>query len=157
MRRATAAGVHAHVGVEQVTDEIVFDLEVALVHVRHPRKRVHVLDHLAFGVVNNFAVVVPEGEAVDVFELAAFGDLLAGEIKFLAAHPINRGRSFERLGGKHGRVRTIPMPNWVKVAIDTWTEAAGVAEGHIEPAETLKRPHDSELRMVRPGHVGADV
>src|SRR5438552_7870848 len=33
--------------------------------------------------------------------------------------------------GKHGRVRTIPMPTWVKVAIDTWTDAAGVAEGHV--------------------------
>jgi len=26
------------------------------------------------------------------------------------------------LVGKHGRVRTTPMPNWVKVAIDTWTK-----------------------------------
>jgi len=34
------------------------------------------------------------------------------------------------LVGKHGRVRTIPMPTWVKVAIDTWTARAGVAEGH---------------------------
>jgi len=30
--------------------------------------------------------------------------------------------------GKHGRVRTVPMPTWVKVAIDAWTAAAGVAE-----------------------------
>ncbi|MGD0001363.1 MAG: site-specific integrase [Bryobacteraceae bacterium] len=35
------------------------------------------------------------------------------------------------LVGKHGRVRTIPMPTWVKVAIDAWTDAAGVAEGHV--------------------------
>jgi site-specific recombinase XerC len=28
------------------------------------------------------------------------------------------------LVGKHGRIRTTPMPNWVKVAIDAWTEAA---------------------------------
>jgi site-specific recombinase XerD len=35
------------------------------------------------------------------------------------------------LVGKHGRVRTIPMPTWVKVAIDAWTETAGVAEGHV--------------------------
>jgi len=33
--------------------------------------------------------------------------------------------------GKHGRVRTIPMPTWVKVAQDAWTVAAGVAEGYI--------------------------
>jgi site-specific recombinase XerD len=35
------------------------------------------------------------------------------------------------LVGKHGRVRTIPMPTWVKGAIDAWTSAAGVAEGYV--------------------------
>jgi integrase len=35
------------------------------------------------------------------------------------------------LVGKHGRVRTAPMPTWVKVAIDAWTAAAGVADGHV--------------------------
>jgi site-specific recombinase XerD len=35
------------------------------------------------------------------------------------------------LVGKHGRVRTVPMPAWVKVAIDTWTSAAVLAEGRI--------------------------
>jgi hypothetical protein len=35
------------------------------------------------------------------------------------------------LVGKHGRVSTAPMPTWVKVAIDAWTSAAGVSEGHI--------------------------
>ena len=30
------------------------------------------------------------------------------------------------LVGKHGRVRTIPMPTWVKVAIDTWIGPAGI-------------------------------
>jgi site-specific recombinase XerD len=33
--------------------------------------------------------------------------------------------------GKHGRVRTIPMPVWVKNAIDAWTAAATVTEGHL--------------------------
>jgi integrase len=28
------------------------------------------------------------------------------------------------LVGKHGRVRTIPVPTWVKGAIDAWTSAA---------------------------------
>jgi integrase len=32
------------------------------------------------------------------------------------------------LVGKHGRVRTAPMPTWVKVAIDAWTSPAGAAE-----------------------------
>jgi len=35
------------------------------------------------------------------------------------------------LVGKHGRVRTIPMPTWVKVAIDVWISAAGLTEGHV--------------------------
>jgi site-specific recombinase XerD len=35
------------------------------------------------------------------------------------------------LVGKHGRVRTIPVPTWVKVATDAWTAAAGVAEGYV--------------------------
>lgn len=34
------------------------------------------------------------------------------------------------LKGKHGRIRTMPMPTWVKVAIDAWTSAADVVEGH---------------------------
>jgi integrase len=35
------------------------------------------------------------------------------------------------LVGKHARVRTAPMPTWVKVAIDAWTTPASVAEGHV--------------------------
>src|SRR5271156_3311644 len=35
------------------------------------------------------------------------------------------------LVGKHGRVRTIPMPTWVKGAIDSWISAAGFTEGHL--------------------------
>src|ERR1700738_63371 len=35
------------------------------------------------------------------------------------------------LVGKHNRVRTIPMRAWVKNAIDAWTSAAEVTEGHL--------------------------
>src|SRR5579872_5908805 len=35
------------------------------------------------------------------------------------------------LHGKHGRVRTVPMPTWVKVAIDAWTSVAGVTDGNV--------------------------
>ncbi len=35
------------------------------------------------------------------------------------------------LVGKHGRVRTIPMPTWVKVAIDGWTSGSGLADGRV--------------------------
>jgi integrase len=33
--------------------------------------------------------------------------------------------------GKHGRIRTMPMPTWVKVAIDAWTAAADLSSGHV--------------------------
>jgi site-specific recombinase XerD len=35
------------------------------------------------------------------------------------------------LVGKHGRVRTAPMPMWVKVAVDAWASPVGVAEGRV--------------------------
>jgi integrase len=35
------------------------------------------------------------------------------------------------LVGKHGRVRTAPMPTWVKVAIDAWALPAEVANGRV--------------------------
>jgi site-specific recombinase XerD len=35
------------------------------------------------------------------------------------------------LVGKHGRVRTIPVPTWVKVATDAWTAAAEIVGGHV--------------------------
>jgi site-specific recombinase XerD len=33
--------------------------------------------------------------------------------------------------GKGGHIRTVPIPNWVKAALDQWTKAAGVSEGKI--------------------------
>jgi site-specific recombinase XerD len=33
--------------------------------------------------------------------------------------------------GKHGRVRTVPMPAWTKVAIDAWTATASVSTGPV--------------------------
>ena len=35
------------------------------------------------------------------------------------------------LVGKGGHVRTVPMPSWVKTAVDAWTAAAGITEGTV--------------------------
>jgi integrase len=35
------------------------------------------------------------------------------------------------LVGKQGRVRTVPMPTWVRVAIDAWASAAGITDGPV--------------------------
>jgi site-specific recombinase XerD len=33
--------------------------------------------------------------------------------------------------GKGGHIRTVPIPDWVKSALDDWTTAAGITEGRI--------------------------
>ena len=33
--------------------------------------------------------------------------------------------------GKHGRVRTVPMPSWVFAALDEWAAAAGISSGPV--------------------------
>ena len=33
--------------------------------------------------------------------------------------------------GKHGRVRSVPMPSWAKAAIDRWSLAAGIDSGRV--------------------------
>jgi site-specific recombinase XerD len=35
------------------------------------------------------------------------------------------------LVGKRGHMRTVPVPTWVKAAIDTWTTAAGITDGAV--------------------------
>jgi integrase len=35
------------------------------------------------------------------------------------------------LVGKHHRVRSVPMPNWTRAAIDVWTERAGIVDGRV--------------------------
>lgn len=35
------------------------------------------------------------------------------------------------LVGKGGHIRTVPIPNWVKAALDAWTAAAKITEGRI--------------------------
>jgi integrase len=35
------------------------------------------------------------------------------------------------LVGKGGHVRTVPIPSWVKAAVDAWTTAAGISEGRV--------------------------
>jgi len=33
--------------------------------------------------------------------------------------------------GKHGRIRTVPVPPWVKTAIDAWLQSARITEGRL--------------------------
>ena len=35
------------------------------------------------------------------------------------------------LVGKGGHIRTVPIPAWVKTAIDAWTQSAGLTHGRV--------------------------
>jgi integrase len=35
------------------------------------------------------------------------------------------------LKGKAGHIRTVPIPQWVKAAVDAWSTAAGIIEGTV--------------------------
>ena len=35
------------------------------------------------------------------------------------------------LVGKGGHIRTVPIPAWVKIAVDAWTRAAGLTHGRV--------------------------
>src|SRR5215471_4412837 len=59
--------------------------------------------------------------------------------------------------GKHGRVRTAPLPAWVKVAIDEWAAAVGLEDGYVfrpvNRADRLGGEHLSEKvvwQMLQP-------
>jgi integrase len=46
--------------------------------------------------------------------------------------------------GKHGRVRTIPMPTWVKVALDAWAAAAAISTGPVFRPVLTRRDQTQE-------------
>ncbi len=35
------------------------------------------------------------------------------------------------IADKGGHIRMVPIPAWVKVALDTWTETSGIKEGRV--------------------------
>jgi integrase len=48
--------------------------------------------------------------------------------------------------GKHGRIRSVPMPAWAKVAIDEWSSASGINTGPVfRPVNKGDRVTDGSL------------
>ena len=105
LRRTAAAGVKRDVRMLQVAVEIIFNLHVALVNVGHPRQRVHVVNQIALGVVDDFAILVLVRQTDDGRKLTAFRHFLAGVIKFLAPDPVDRPRRLQGFLRQHHRVR----------------------------------------------------
>jgi integrase len=58
------------------------------------------------------------------------------------------------LVGKGGHIRTVPIPNWAKAALDLWIAAAGIAGGRMFRAvartdrKSLGQRHFSKRRVV---------
>jgi len=55
--------------------------------------------------------------------------------------------------GKGGHIRTVPIPNWVKAALDEWTSAAGIKDGKVFPrrcrqGQGLGQRHHAEHSLV---------
>jgi integrase len=60
--------------------------------------------------------------------------LRRGEALGLAMESIQQREEhwvFADLAVKGGHIRTVPMPAWVKSAVDTWTRAAGLTHGRV--------------------------
>src|SRR5260370_22599078 len=56
--------------------------------------------------------------------------------------------------GKGGHIRTVPIPEWVKAALDQWTRAAGVREGRDlssrrQDGKSMGKRHLAECCVVR--------
>jgi hypothetical protein len=55
--------------------------------------------------------------------------------------------------GKGGHIRTVPIPEWVKAALDQWTRAAGVTEGNLSSrrpgGKGMGERRLAECRLVR--------
>ncbi len=104
-RFAAAPGVERDVGVLEIADEVVLHRQVALVDRRHEGQAVHVVHDRPILVVHDDAAGVAIRQALDAGPIAAFGDLLDGEVELVAGHEIDRrrlGQAGVRLHGDLG-------------------------------------------------------
>ena len=96
-RFAAAARIERYVRVLEIADEILVDVEVALVDRRDERQVVHVGQRRSRLRLLNDAVLVAIAEAGDVGERLAFGDLAHREIVVLRRDEIDRVRLLQAL------------------------------------------------------------
>jgi site-specific recombinase XerC len=69
--------------------------------------------------------------------------LRRGELMGLTVADLQQrdGRAgFVVISGKGGRVRTVPVPDWVEAALQAWLQAAGITEGRIFRGVSRPRP-----------------
>ena len=83
----------------EVADKIILDCEIALVHRRHPGKRIHVFENFAVVVMNDDALPIAIGEPFNLSPISSLGDLLDGEIELVTSDEVDRSSSQEALFG----------------------------------------------------------
>src|ERR1700692_967718 len=89
LRPAAAPDIDRYVRMFQVTDEIVFDLQVALVNGRDERQLVHVLENRPGFIVHDPAIGLTKAQAGNRGQRQAPGDVTAGKDEHLAGHQNN--------------------------------------------------------------------
>ena len=115
LRAAAATGVERDVGMQQVPDEVVLDLEVALVDVDHERQPIHLLQRRAVGRAME-ASVGAVGQARDPVQRPPLGDRLDGEVELGAPRSRSpaRRRAPTRARRPRGRRRS-RRERWVRL------------------------------------------
>ena len=103
--RAAPAGIKRDVGIAQIRDLVVFDLQVPVVDLGDHGQGVQILEIGPVRVVMD-AVAFPVAEAQNLFPGAPLGDFGDGIVEFPAGHEIHLGAGSQGLLGEDGHLRT---------------------------------------------------
>ena len=94
------------VGMQQISDKVILNSQIALIDRRNERQLVHVLDDRSRRIVHDAAIGSAVGEPRDAFEGPAFGNFLACVIKLLPAGEIYCLRGLQRAARVNHRLCT---------------------------------------------------
>src|SRR5256885_14284511 len=89
-RLAAATGIDRDIGMLEVADEVILDLEVALIDLGDEGQLVHVLEDGAVPIMGDRAGDIAIGNPVDFVEGEPVGNLLDGEIELVARDEVDR-------------------------------------------------------------------
>ena len=138
--RAAAPRVPRHIGMQQIPDEILGDVQMLGIRGQHGGHQIPIRNQLAvFGALND-PVVVAIRQARDRTPLAALGQFLAGVVELVTAHEINDLVFAQSLFGQDGDMRPDEAHFHVRVLL---FEAAGA--GHVVCQGRRTRVHDDEF------------
>jgi hypothetical protein len=89
---------------QEISNEIVLNPQVAPVNISHPGQLVQILDQRTVLVVDNASGRVAVAQSGDLIQGTALGHFPACVVKLSPAYPINGPRGLEGFGGQDGGV-----------------------------------------------------